>query len=131
MHLIKEDCVCSKHNKACRNILCIIYVVFIFFKNNFLLKIIFWLVRKIWLPGVHCILVLCIVMLEIPSAYNSLEQLSLAILNLGIDLDINIFCFLFQLGKYCIYPGSILDPWFTRPRLHPRGSLVIALVHPS
>ena len=30
----------------------------IFFKNHFLLKIIFWLLQSIWLPGVHCILVL-------------------------------------------------------------------------
>ena len=30
----------------------------IFFKNHFLLKIIFLLMRSIWLPGVHCILVL-------------------------------------------------------------------------
>ena len=29
----------------------------IFFKNLFLLKIIFWLLRSIWIPGVHCILV--------------------------------------------------------------------------
>ena len=28
------------------------------FKNHFLLIIIFWLLRSIWLPGVHCILVL-------------------------------------------------------------------------
>ena len=31
---------------------------FSFFKNHFLLKIIFWLLRSIWLPRVHCILVL-------------------------------------------------------------------------
>ena len=30
----------------------------IFFKNHFLLKIIFWLLWSIWLPRVHCILVL-------------------------------------------------------------------------
>ena len=29
-----------------------------FFFNHFLLKITFWLLRSIWLPGVHCILVL-------------------------------------------------------------------------
>ena len=28
----------------------------IFFKNHLLLKIILWLLRSIWLPGVHCIL---------------------------------------------------------------------------
>ena len=42
-----------------RNSLCIIYVFLLFFfKNHFLLKIIFWLLRSIWLPGVHCILAL-------------------------------------------------------------------------
>ena len=42
-----------------RNSLCIIYGFYIvYFKNHFLLKIIFWLLRSILLPGVHCILVL-------------------------------------------------------------------------
>ena len=42
-----------------RNRLCIIYEVsYHFFKNHFLLKIIFWLLRSMWLTGVHCILVL-------------------------------------------------------------------------
>ena len=42
-----------------RNSIYIIYGFFIiFFKNHFLLKIISWLLRSIWLPGVHCIIVL-------------------------------------------------------------------------
>ena len=35
-----------------------LWYVIIFFKNHLLLKITFWLLRSIWLPGVHCILVL-------------------------------------------------------------------------
>ena len=42
-----------------RNSFCIIYGFFIiFFKNHFLLKIIFGFLWSIWLAGVHCILVL-------------------------------------------------------------------------
>ena len=49
---------------AIRNSLCIIYVLFIiFFKNHLLLKIIFWLLQSIWLPRVHCILVLLLLVM--------------------------------------------------------------------
>ena len=43
-----------------RQKLCIIYAFFDFFlfKNHFWLKTIFLLLRDIWLPGFHCILVL-------------------------------------------------------------------------
>ena len=54
-----------------RHKLCMIYAFFNFlFKNHFWPKIIFLLLRNIWLPGVHCILVLfeyalrCLIFLE-------------------------------------------------------------------
>ena len=48
----------------------------IFFKNHFLLKFIFWLMRSIWLPGVHCILVL----LRYDIAYVYLHVIALKVL---------------------------------------------------
>ena len=56
MHLINEDCVCSNHDQE--QLMHNLWYFIIFLKNHFLLKITFGLLQSIWLPGVHCILVL-------------------------------------------------------------------------
>ena len=69
-----------------RNSLCIIYVFFIiFFKNHFLLKIIFWFLRSIWLPGVHCLLVLFFSNFSLLLFLLS-RDLGIVVVNVGIGL---------------------------------------------